>query len=267
MDEMNARRLVALNTEFYRQAAGSFSATRHGSWPGWEIVADCLEHDLPGRCLDAPSSTACAHALDASQISVLDLACGNMRFEAFLEERMPDHRFTFDAVDNCMQFDCMQTRTPVAFHELDLVESLMADTLEQDLGISPCMAVACFAFLHHIPSTELRERFMRSLVSLAAPGGLVFVSLWSFADEPDFAANALATTQKAIDELGLDLDPSDYLLGWQNNPGLYRYCHSFDEDEADDLAECVEPHARLIRRYRADGRSGKMNTYLVFQRA
>ena len=269
MDEATARRLVALNTEFYRQAAGSFSATRHGSWPGWETVADCMENDLPGKCLGCPTLPTCDHAFDtARELSVLDVACGNMRFEAFLEQRMPAQRFAFHAADNCLQFERMQTSTPVAFHEIDLVESFMAGTLERDLQVSPCMIVACFAFLHHIPTAELRERFMRELVKLAMPGGLVVVSLWSFADEPEIAAKAVETTAQAVEALALEgLEAGDYLLGWQNNPNVWRYCHSFDVEEADEVAECVEPDARLIRRFQADGRNGKMNTYLVFQKA
>ena len=174
-----------------------------------------------------------------------------------------------ERVDRIAQGAALMTDTVM---EKDFVKScaniVNNETLERDLQVSPCMVVACFAFLHHIPTAELRERFMRELVKLAMPGGLVVVSLWSFADEPEIAAKAVETTAQAVEALALEgLEAGDYLLGWQNNPNVWRYCHSFDAEEVDEVAECVEPDARLIRRFRADGRNGKMNTYLVFQKA
>ncbi len=81
------------------------------------------------------------------------------------------------------------------------------------------------------------------------------------------AVKASETTREATEALHRELEPSDYLLGWMNNPGVWRCCHSFDEDETDDLAGCVEPKAHLIRSFQADDRNGKLNTYPVFQRA
>ncbi len=227
-----------------------------------------MRNDLPitrTNCADLP---ACNHAMDATcPLHVLDLACGNMRFEAYLEQACPTLSLHFHTVDNCETFDLVDVKSTVELQHLDIMESLMAGTLKTDLKAPPCIASACFAFLHHVPTEQLRESLMHVLADCTEAGGLIFVSLWNFADEPDMEKRARATTQEAIDTLQLELEPGDYLLGWQNHPNLWRYCHSFSEDEADNLAESIDSKARLIRRFQADGRNGKLNTYLVFQRS
>ena len=268
MNEITARRLVALNNEFYRKAAGTFSITRQHSWPGWETVADCVRNDLLSTCTDCGELPADSHVLDGSKpLDVLDLACGNQRFAAYLENACPDLSFRFHAVDNCELFEHVDVRSPLDFQLFDVLESLMAGTLGGDLHAPLCQIAACFAFIHHIPSFDLRVQLLHELVARTRPGGLTIVSLWSFMDEPGLATRAAESTQQAIEELQFDdLEENDCLLGWQNTPGLWRYCHSFDDEEVADLADSVERDARLIRRYRADGRNGKLNSYLVFQR-
>ena len=85
MDEALARTLIELDCAFYRAHAASFSATRQAPWPGWQRVAD-----LAGNALAPGSSPA-----------VLDLACGNLRFERFLSERARGCAPVFFAVDSC----------------------------------------------------------------------------------------------------------------------------------------------------------------------
>lgn len=57
----------------------------------------------------------------------------------------------------------------------------------------------------------------------------------------------------------------DYLLGWRNLPGVYRYCHSFSDEEIDSLVTLVADKAKCVARFRADGRTGSLNEYLVLQ--
>lgn len=269
MDETTIRRLVALNNQFYEKAAPSFSATRHGSWPGWNPLVDSLVDDLPGKCLSCPDAGSCNHAVDLTEpVSVLDVACGNMRFEAYLEGKLPAWEFDFHAIDSCTTFELQDTTAKVSFKRLDVLESVMAGTLEHDLGVAECTIAVCLAFLHHVPTQALRIQLLQVLLNRVRRGGLVAVSLWTFMNDPELAARAAESTSQATAELQLEgLDPGDCLLGWQNDAHLWRYCHSFDEEEIDELAGCLEPDARAILRFSSDGRTESMNTYLVFQRS
>ena len=241
-DNQTARRLIELNTEFYRLQAASFSQTRHAAWTGWRRLADGLSLD--------------------SHAKVLDLACGNLRFERFLQERFPLTRFEFDAVDNCPALSVGAKDIPV--RDLDLAQALLdgrrPELSAHDLTVS-------FGFMHHLPTFEMRRGLLELLARATAPGGVFSVSFWQFMDDEGLAAKAEQTTTRGISELGITgLGARDYLIGWQAKPGVYRYCHHFDDTEVDALATHIADRARLVDSYRADGRTGRLNRYLVFKR-
>lgn len=269
MDRKTAQSLIQLNKGFYAQVAESFSETRLRPWPGWDTVADCIESDLPGKCRACPKIVSCPHAPnDATAVSVVDLACGNMRFEAFLEHRLPNLSFSFLAVDCTDAFPAVPVESPLRFQQSDILNHLETGDLAQALGTPQCQVAASFGFMHHIPTSGLRRLFLQAMAGMVTPGGLVCVSLWDFMRSPKLMRKAEGCQQRALRETGIGkLDDGDFLLGWQDMPGTWRYCHSFDEEEVDDLAECLEPEARVIRRFRADGLDGQSNSYLVFQRS
>ena len=83
---------------------------------------------------------------------------------------------------------------------------------------------------------------------------------------PKLAEKAYATTAKATDELGLpELPENDYLLGWQQTRGSYRYCHHFDDAEIASFEQALGHRVALVARYQADGKPGNLNEYLVWQ--
>ncbi|MEE1480287.1 MAG: class I SAM-dependent methyltransferase, partial [Slackia isoflavoniconvertens] len=138
----------------------------------------------------------------------------------------------------------------------------------------PCDLVGCFGFFHHVPSFGLRVRLIEALLQKAASGGVVCASFWQFMGDEKFVKKAEAWNSKAKSELasaGLDasqLEAGDYFLGWQNEPGLWRYCHHFEELEIDALvaAACEGGKVRDVARFSADGKSGAMNRYVVLQK-
>ena len=97
------------------------------------------------------------------------------------------------------------------------------------------------------------------------------VSFWRFLNDEGLAHKARSTTDEALTSLGPAfpreaLDGNDFLLGWSNLPGVYRYCHSFLESEIDQLIAAVSPEAALVSRFASDGRTGDLNTYVVLRR-
>lgn len=300
MDTKFAQMLCQLNNDFYRDQAVSFSDTRHAKWPGWER---CLKVALP-VFLDQPNSV------------VLDVACGNLRFEKFLVSQLPERQIQVWALDSCDELlpqTCAGT----------LVEKVNADTLPKekrahiaektcavdvtaatDAVDSPGAAAAhlqinylhcdvmeaigsskafahgipqadisvSFGFMHHVPLPEWRVQLLNSLIEATKPGGFVCVSFWEFLADEGLAAKAYKTHERALVELGpvwgfssADFNDGDFLLGWRNTPGAYRYCHSFSTSEVDALIATVSHRAECVARFRADGRTETLNEYIVLR--
>lgn len=300
MDTKFAQMLCQLNNDFYRDQAVSFSDTRHAKWPGWE------------RCLKAVSSVF----LDQSNSVVLDVACGNLRFEKFLASQLSERQIQVWALDSCDELlpqTCAET----------LVEKVNADTLSKkervhitektdavDVAGAPEKAGATdaagahlqinylhcdvmeaigsskaftygvpqadisvsFGFMHHVPLPEWRVQLLNSLIEATKPGGFVCVSFWEFLADEGLAAKAYKTHERALAELGpvwgfssADFNDGDFLLGWRNTPGAYRYCHSFSASEVDALIATVSHRAEYVARFRADGRTETLNEYIVLQ--
>lgn len=261
MDNATACILNRVTNDFYVQEAASFAATRQAPWDGWQ--------ELLGFLPPAPPT-----------LTVLDVGCGNLRFERFLAEQLPKTRLVVDAVDNCPSLvglpgpfggaaraDASDNTVDVRFRETDIVRALEKDGLAQ-LPRGHDLSVA-FGVLHHIPLAAWREQLMQALVRATAPGGIVAASFWQFTKSERIARQAQAATHRGSAELGVSLSPDegDWLLGWQGHPGVYRYCHDFSDDEIAALVRSAEnAGARLLGRYEADGKEGNLNGYVVLQR-
>ena len=256
------RQLNTLTSEFYAHEADSFSATRQAPWHGWNRAWDIITAEEAG--------------LFKQPFSLLDLGCGNLRFEAFLAEKA-SVPFVAHGIDNCA---ALLSESPagvtVDFTELDIVESLLDGTFIQRLPRSECGLAVAFGLMHHLPTFALRVRTLQALVGALRPGGFALVSFWQFLHENRLAAKAEAVTKKGRARYELPaFAPGDYLLGWQDNSQVFRFCHHATDDEIDGLlaeaAKLEQPAAtpaffREVARFSADGKAGNLNRYVLLQR-
>ena len=257
-EEVLALRLCALTGEFYRANAESFSQTRQSPWQGWVRLLEVMD----------------ARAAERELLRMLDVACGNLRFERYLADALPGRMLSGWAVDNCEPLVEAGERSEfgplsrIAFQNLDVIErlsggrrweSLEAPDASRDLAVS-------FGFMHHVPLECWRAELLRALIAKVRPGGFVAVSFWRFLNSDKLARKAQETTDRARAELGLpELPQNDYLLGWQDTQELYRYCHHFDEPEIERLLAMVADSADLVSRFEADGKTGNLNEYVVLR--
>lgn len=271
LDEATARRLCDLTSGFYRANAESFSQTRQAPWQGWERAL---------AVAGVAGATASSRSA-AGPLRVFDLACGNLRFERFLVERLGAGRLHCFAVDNCDPLvdqaesadraESAQTPgflPPISFQNLDVIDALAAGNLREALAVpdASCDLAATFGFMHHVPRETWRVELLRALAAKVRPGGHVVVSFWRFLNSEKLAKKAFATTEQARVELNLPALPlNDFLLGWQDTRGLYRYCHHFDEPEIERLMAAVADVARPVARFAADGKTGNLNEYVILR--
>lgn len=307
MTRTTMRALCQLNTEFYERNAASFSQTRAAPWEGWRrCMAACRFDGLAEAAFDQPANAQTAD-------SVLDIACGNLRLEAFLANAYPHIDWSFFAVDNCEPLVASgqeDIAKKVHFTCEDIVSNLLEGLPAAEPANIPALAAATpfdlvvsFGFLHHIPSFDLRRQFLLEALSQVKPGGYLVVSFWQFLNDPAKRAKIEQTHAEALaffasgaearanDKDALDrgvgssssdnpnpsclkppaffagsLEPNDYFLGWKNEPGNYRYCHHFSNEEIDRIIAALAPHATVVESFSADGKPGNLNRYVVFKR-
>lgn len=250
MNIKTAKILCKINNDFYRNQCVSFSATRKSPWTGWQ------------RCLDVLKN---ANSDNYQNFSVFDLACGNLRFEAFLEAAFVEANITFYAVDNCNE---LVPRTPlVNYQSLDVLSVLQKGLCVSNQIEAPvCDISVSFGFMHHVPLRDYRDAILSTLVEQTHSGGYVIVSFWQFLKNEFMAEKAQITHKRALEELALpELEENDYLLGWKDIPGQYRYCHSFSEADIDLLIGSVANKATVAARFVSDGRTDNLNSYLILK--
>ncbi|MDO4289742.1 MAG: hypothetical protein Q4C41_00735 [Eggerthellaceae bacterium] len=301
MDRTTARILNDLTSDFYRRVSSSFSETRQAPWEGWERVLEVVFHADGAQSAKSAQGARSQEAqpqnarLQGAQplgtrnahgtLRVLDLGCGNLRFERFLAERLGSFPETW-AFDNCPALANAglsdDARGHVRFQPLDVVNTLLEGeaeretaTLAQALDMPPGavdLAVA-FGFMHHLALPTHRLAVLEALVARTRPGGHVAVAFWQFANSPKLRAKAETATARGCAALGLAddagaplLDENDYLLGWQHAEGVWRYCHHFTEREIDELSTALAPCAHEVARFSADGKTHDLNRYVVFER-
>ncbi len=243
MDTDVILKIKQINDAFYRENAESFSRTRERAWSGWDHVAESL--------LCAPSS-------------VLDIACGNMRFKSYLEQRFGAGAFSYYGVDSCRAL--LPDGNACAFQEVDLIDALLANGLAEKPSVPPCDLTVCFGFLHHVPSFALRAELMTELLGMTAEGGVVAISFWQFAEDAKHLEKALRTTKRFLQANDLDLEENDFILDWQEKTDAFRYCHSFTDGEIIRLLESCAPNAQVVAQFKADGKTGRLNAYAVLRK-
>lgn len=262
MDLQTAHVLRQLNNRFYSEQAESFSSTRHAGWAGWEQCLNAVEASVcsDGAGQQDPSAT--------TPVCVLDVACGNMRFAKYYEEFFPERAFRYVGLDSCEGLADLALQDGLEYCYVDALQGLL-DGEPLCEKAEPADLVACFGFMHHVPGLENRKAMIRQLIECAKPQGHVIISLWQFLNSNEMADRARITTNLGITELSIDakqLESDDFLLGWQNRPGAYRYCHHFPDGEVLELVQSVSDIATCITSFSADGRTGNLNRYVVLKR-
>lgn len=250
MDGRTEEILNELTQSFYRSCAASFSATREHPWHGWQRVLELLPAPCPER------------------LSLLDLACGNMRFERYLEQTRPASRIKAYLVDSCAPL--LSSAHPLACTEArSFVRDLLGAPGPERIPaqIPACDLSVCFGFMHHVPGKRKRIELLTELLGRTTAQGLCALSFWQFEKDERLSRKADVATRACLAAYPeLQLEQGDRLLGWKGEQGVYRYCHSFSDEELSSMALQVEGQAELIATYEADGKAGNLNRYLVFRK-
>ena len=200
MDDATRRRLAAINHEFYSTVAAEFDRSRAQPWAGWQPL-------LPHLTALPP------------QARVLDLGCGNGRFELYLRQHLGATRYT--------GVDYSPEMLRIARSRLPDAQLMTRDLVSEAPPAGPFDLVVCFGLLHHIPGKTQRQALIRALAQSLAPGGLLTFVTWRFADFARLRERIVPWPAELADQV----EPHDHLLDWRRGAYALRYCHHFDEAE------------------------------------
>lgn len=230
MQSLQNQYLINLNRNFYQRNAVSFAQSRQQAWSGWQQLK------IP------------------PQARILDLACGNLRFKDYLDKKgIAYHQYL--GVDVCQPLLQAKALQPTITQQLDILQLLLdAKPWYQQINFPAADFIMVAGFTHHIPN-DYREQFFSDCFKLLTAGGILVVTFWEFITE---GKNKLVVT---------DLGNNDYLLSWQGDKNNQRYCHNFDQAQVDHYRQFLTKLGLCeLDYFRADGKSGYDNHYLVYQK-
>ncbi|MFH1575908.1 MAG: class I SAM-dependent methyltransferase [Candidatus Nealsonbacteria bacterium] len=198
MDKDYAQYLLNKTRDDYNAIAEGFSSTRRFVWQELEPLYHYASH----------------------KDKVLDLGCGNGRLLPIFK----DIDINYTGVDNSEKLIEIAKKTypNAAF--------LVADALHLPFPPNHFDKIYSVAVLHHIPSEELRLKFLKEARRVLKPGGLLILTVW------DFKRLKLILKFTILKIFGRSkLDFGDVFVPWQKKH--QRYVHCFTKRELIELAQ------------------------------
>jgi tRNA (uracil-5-)-methyltransferase TRM9 len=249
MDPEICRLLIDINRRFYAEFGPAFAATRRRIQEGVRRALTSLP-DAPGE-------------------RWLDLGCGSGALAAEWLQRSRQSSYLGLDFSGPLLAEARQVveglpgAERAAFALADLGSPDWAAGLES--GFRGALA---FAVLHHLPSLALRERLLRQVHGLLAPGGMLVHSVWQFQHSARLLARIQSWSAAGLDESLLEA--GDTLLDWRyalpgqaEQVGL-RYVHAFAPSELAALASSTG--FRITSEFESDGHGGRLGLYQVWEK-
>lgn len=197
MDKNYAQKIILDVNKNYSLVSDSFSRARSQSWP--EV------NSLLRKYIN-------------KQDKVLDLGCGNGRFFNIIS----DIGSKYIGADNCSQLiKIAQKKNPQG-------KFLVDDALSLNFSNESFTKIFSISVIHHIPSKEMREKFLQECYRLLEPKGLIIITAWNLWRNKKHKINIFKNFfLKIINKTKLDF--KDITIDWYGTKNCYIHCFTKKE--------------------------------------
>jgi len=229
MDKKHAEYLMEKTRDDYNAIAEDFSSTRRFVWQGLESL----------------------YHYASPKDKVLDLGCGNGR----LLQIFKDIDINYTGVDNSEKL------IEIAKKTYPSATFLVADALHLPFPSDCFDKIYSVAVLHHIPSEELRLKFLEEAKRVLRPQGLLILTVWDLWRGMGLRLNLRSGFLKIFGRSQMDF--KDIFMPWGKK--RQRYIHCFTKKELERLVKKagfkIEEGGRLKMK-----ESSQTNIYIVAQK-
>lgn len=201
MDKEYAEYLLKKTQKDYNLIAEEFSRTRSRIWEELRFFEKYV----------------------ADNEKVLDSGCGNGRlYELFKEKTISYYGVDFS-----------EELIKIARKHYPQFKFQVADALNLPFSANFFDKVFSIAVLHHIPSKELRLKYLKEIKRVLRPEGILILTVWNLGSFRKFIIILKYIVLKIIGKTKLDF--GDTFVSWGKQ--ISRYLHCFSKKELKKLSE------------------------------
>jgi len=227
MDKGYAQYLLNKTRQDYNLIAEEFSRTREKPWPELRFLFD--DFLTPGE-------------------KILDVGCGNGRFFEFCKEKNLDYT----------GIDSSEKLIEIAQNSYPEAKFQVVDALSLPFPSNYFDKVYSIALLHHIPSNELRLKFLEGAKRVLKREGLLILTVW---DLHRWRLIFKFTILKILGKSKLDF--KDVFVPWGKT--CQRYIHCFTKKELKNLIKKAGFKIKKVRTLKMS-KGKETNIYVVAEK-
>ena len=249
MNQKTISLLNQINQRFYQDTAHQFDQKLSYPRHGWTLLLPIINKFQNMN----------------HQIRLLDLACGNAIWADYLSKNT-NLKFHYHGIDsNHFLLNQAKQNLQNTPHKLENID-ILRNSEWFSLNPSGYSLITIFNFLHHVPSSLVRQKLLLSYAKVLKKNGLLIFTTWQFLKSPKIKKQIINWShQPQIDQS--QLEKHDYLLNWDvQGATSMRYSHHTDQKEEDKIIKTLQTAGlKKISVFSSDSYL-KLNRYFIFQK-